>query len=192
MTTNDSKPDKNILQIVHWPEPVLLKPTRPIERVDYGLEKLIDQMAHTMYAAPGVGLAANQVGKALKLAVVDISPSSRTKDLHVFINPEIVSMEDEEIMEEGCLSLPGFKAEVKRALKIQVRALDKNLKSFEFPAEGLFARALQHEIDHLNGKLFPDRLSRLKREMLLRKVRKAIDTGVFGAGEDEEDEDGEE
>lgn len=167
------------LKVFHWPEPVLLKPTRLIKNVDGGLEELVEAMAHIMYAAPGVGLAANQVGKPLRLALIDITPQDQEKDLHVLINPEIVHSEGKEVMEEGCLSLPGFKAEITRAAMVVVRAFDLDMEPIEIEGEGLLARALQHEIDHLNGKLFPDRLSRLKREMLMRKVRKAIETGVI-------------
>lgn len=173
------------LKIVLWPEPVLLKPTKPIDRVEEPIAVLADEMASAMYAAPGVGLAANQVGKDLRMAVIDVSSMDKEKDLHVLINPEIIHAEGKEIMEEGCLSLPGFKSDVQRAGKVVVRAMDLDMKPFEIEAEGLLARALQHEIDHLNGKLFPDRISRLKREMLFRKIKKAIETGEFGHDHEE-------
>jgi len=170
------------LKIVCWPDPILLNPARLVKRVDAGLEDLVESMTHTMYAAPGVGLAANQVGRPIRLAVIDISPQDQEKDLHVLINPEIIHAEGEEIMEEGCLSLPGFKAEVTRATSVVVRAYGLDMRPIEIEGEGLMARALQHEIDHLNGKLFPDRLSRIKRQLLLRKIRKAIESGEFGEG----------
>jgi peptide deformylase len=163
------------LKIVHWPDPILLKPTKAVKRVDSSIEQLVDIMAKTMYAAPGVGLAANQIGQDLKLALIDVSPMEEEKDLYVLINPEIVHKEGKAVMEEGCLSLPGFKTNVTRALRVVVRALDIDMKPIEIEGEDLMARALQHEIDHLNGKLF-----RIKRELLMRKVRKAIELGQYG------------
>lgn len=168
------------LKIELWPSSVLLKPTEAVKEINGSLKKLIDSMAVTMYSAPGVGLAANQVGKSLRVAVVDVSPIESSKNLIVLINPEIVHAEGKEVMEEGCLSLPGFKAEIARPAKVIVRAIGLDEKPFEIEAEGLLARALQHEIDHLDGHVFPDRLSRLKREFLLKKVRKAIESGTFG------------
>lgn len=177
------------LKIIIWPDPILLNPTRPVKRVDSGLDKLVESMAKTMYAAPGVGLAANQVGKNLALTIIDLSPISEEKSLKVLINPEIVHLEGEEIMEEGCLSLPGFKSDVNRATHVVVRAYGLDMKPVEIEGEGLFARALQHEVDHLNGKLFPDRISRIKRNILMRKVKKAIREGTF---DQEDSSDGDE
>jgi len=170
----------SVLEIVKWPEPVLLKPAREIKRVDSKIEDLAANMVETMYAAPGVGLAANQVGQPFNLIVFDVSPPDEERALHTLINPEIVSREGEEIFEEGCLSLPGFKVDLERAAVVVVRGYDLDEKPVEIEAEGLMARALQHEIDHLNGKLFPDRLSRLKKNLIYRKVRKAIKQGTFG------------
>lgn len=174
------------LKIELWPSPVLLKPTEAVKEINGSLKKLIDAMAMTMYSAPGVGLAANQVGKKLRVAVIDTSPIESPKNLIVLINPEIVQKEGKEVMEEGCLSLPGFRADIVRAAKVVVRAVGLDEKQFEIEADGLLARALQHEIDHLDGKVFPDRLSRLKREFFLKKVRKAIENGVFGKMEAQE------
>ncbi len=168
------------LEIVKWPSEVLLKPTGELRQVDEKIKGLVDAMAEAMYAAPGVGLAANQVGEPLALAIVDTSRADEEKQLSVLINPEIVHSEGEEVLSEGCLSLPGFEAEVPRSEVVVVRAYDLNEKPVEIEAEGLMARALQHEIDHLNGKLFPDRLSRLKKNRLYHKVRKAIKEGEFG------------
>ncbi len=168
------------LKIVTWPEPVLLKPTEQIKIVDLKIKSLAENMVETMYAAPGVGLAANQVGKALDLIVVDTSGPEEESDLLIIIHPEIAHLEGNEIMEEGCLSLPGFKAEVPRALHTVVRGYDIDEKPIQIEATGLKARALQHEIDHLKGKLFPDRLSRLKKNLVYQKVRKAIKGGTYG------------
>ena len=172
--------DVTILPIRTFGDPVLnerVPETKPNKK---NLNELVKNLGETMHEAPGVGLAANQVGKDLHLAIIDVSPMDQEKDLVVLINPEIIHAEGKEIMEEGCLSLPGFKTEVPRSAKVVVRAYDLDMKPFDIEGEGLLARALQHEIDHLNGKLFPDRISRIKREMLLRKVRKAIEAGEFG------------
>jgi len=168
------------LEIVKWPAEVLLKPTGKLKLVDGKTRELAEAMVETMYAAPGVGLAANQVGMPLSLAVVDVSPPEEERQLHVLVNPEIVHAEGSEVMSEGCLSLPGFTADVPRSEVVVVRAYDLDERPVEIEAEGLFARALQHEIDHLNGKLFPDRLSRLKKNRLYHKVRKAVKEGRFG------------
>jgi len=168
------------LEIVKWPAEVLLKPTGKLKLVDGKTRELAEAMIETMYAAPGVGLAANQVGMPLSLAVVDVSPPEEERRLHVLVNPEIVHAEGSEVMSEGCLSLPGFTADVPRSEVVVVRAYDLDERPVEIEAEGLFARALQHEIDHLNGKLFPDRLSRLKKNRLYHKVRKAVKEGRFG------------
>ena len=164
------------LEIRKYPDPVLLKKTGRIEKIDDTLERLIDDMVETMHAAPGVGLAANQVGVPLQVAVIDLSTREEKNKRHpllVIINPEILSMEGSIVEEEGCLSLPDYAEKVKRAARVKVRAQDRTGNLFELEAEGLLAEALQHEIDHLNGLLYIDRLSPLKKRIFLRKFKKA-------------------
>jgi peptide deformylase len=166
-----------IREICTFPDPVLKNKTKPVGKIDRTVEILIDDMIETMHDAPGVGLAANQVGVPLQLAVIDITRSEdREKGIQlpiiVIINPEILSMEGSIVEEEGCLSIPDYAETVKRAAKVKVRALDKKGKPFELEAEGLLAKALQHEIDHLNGILFVDRLSPLKKSVFKRKYKK--------------------
>jgi len=158
-----------------YPDPVLRVKTARVEKIDNSLDQLIQDMIETMHAAPGVGLAANQVGVSLQLAVIDLS--SREDDeqrapLMVIINPEILSLEGAVVEEEGCLSIPDYAEKVKRASKVRVRAQDRTGKPFEIAAEGLLAKALQHEIDHLNGTLFVDRLSPLKKNIFKRRFKK--------------------
>jgi peptide deformylase len=165
-----------ILEIRKYPDPVLLKKTGRIEKIDDTLQRLIEDMVETMHAAPGVGLAANQVGVPLQIAVIDLSTreeKSKRHPLLVIINPEILSMQGSIVEEEGCLSLPDYAENVKRAARVKVRAQDRTGKLFELEAEGLLAKALQHEIDHLNGLLYIDRLSPLKKRIFLRKFKKA-------------------
>jgi peptide deformylase len=158
-------------EIWKYPHPVLRKKTSRVELIDHSIDRLIDDMVETMYAAPGVGLAANQVGVALQIAVIDISLREENKQrypLIVIINPEILSAEGAVVEEEGCLSIPEYAESVKRAARVKVRAQDRAGKSFELEAEGLLAKALQHEIDHLNGLLYIDRLSPLKKNIFRR------------------------
>ena len=169
-----------VYKILKWPDPSLHKACDPVKQVDSSIEELAANMAETMYAAPGVGLAANQIGNFIQLAVIDITLPEQEKNLNILINPKIVHAEGEDIIEEGCLSLPGFKVQLARPSHVVVEALDLKEKPIRIEAEGLMARALQHEIDHLHGKLFPDRLSRLKKNLLYQKVRKAIKEGTFG------------
>ena len=161
-----------IFHICTYPEKVLSQPAEPITSIDEDVIKLADHMAETMYNAPGIGLAANQVGVAKRLLVADIAPRGPESELIVLANPEIVAAEGEVIIEEGCLSVPEYQAEVKRYEKITVRGLDLNGEQVEIEAEGLLAVVLQHEIDHLNGILFIDRLSKLKRDLVKRRLRK--------------------
>jgi peptide deformylase len=168
-----------IREIKKYPDPVLRARTNRVETVDASLQKLIDDMAETMYAAPGVGLAANQIGVPLQVAVIDIAPSDedgrkRKRSLVVLINPEMLSMEGAVVSEEGCLSVPDLSEKVKRAARVKVRAQDRTGRQFEMEAEGLMAKALQHEIDHLNGIVFIDRLSALKRNIIQRKLKKTL------------------
>lgn len=164
-----------LLPILHHPDPRLRKKTAPVQQFDQNLQKLIDDMFETMYAAPGVGLAANQVGVQLRLSVMDCS------DEHdqpiVMINPEMVGSDDRQEMEEGCLSLPDIRDKVQRYNKVKLRALDRNGQPYELEAEGLMAQCIQHEIDHLDGKLYIDYLSSLKRERIKKKLLKAVASG---------------
>jgi peptide deformylase len=164
-----------VLEIVKYPEKILSQPTQPIENIDDTVQNLIDNMAKTMYEAPGVGLAAIQVGINKSLTVYDISPKDEKRSLQVLINPRIVSREGSIISEdEGCLSVPDFRSDVKRAAAIVVEGLDRNGKPLRIDAEGFLAIVLQHEIDHLNGILFIDRISALKRGIYKRKVMKNL------------------
>ncbi len=167
----------SVREIRKFPDPVLLKRTLRVEAIDKATQTLIDDMIETMYAAPGVGLAANQVGVPLQLAVIDITSreereQGRQRPVVVIINPEMLSMEGSIADEEGCLSIPDYAETVKRAAKVKVRAQDRKGEVFEMEAEGLMAKALQHEIDHLNGLLFIDRLSPLKKSVFKRKYKK--------------------
>jgi peptide deformylase len=164
-------------EIRKYPDPVLRKKTSRVERIDSTLERLIEDMVETMHAAPGVGLAANQVGVSLQLAVIDLSSRENEEQRHpllVIINPEMLSMEGSVIEEEGCLSIPDYAEKVKRAARVKVRAQDRTGKKFEIEAEGLMAKALQHEIDHLNGLLFVDKLSPLKKNFFRRRFKKTL------------------
>lgn len=165
-----------IREIRKYPDPVLRQKTGRVETLDAALLRLIDDMVETMHAAPGVGLAANQVGVPLQVAVIDLSSREEKGQRHpllVLINPEMLSQEGSVTEEEGCLSLPEYTEMVKRAAKVKVRAQDRAGKSFEMEADGLLAKALQHEIDHLNGLLFVDRLSTLKKDIFKRRYKKA-------------------
>jgi peptide deformylase len=164
-------------EIRTYPDPVLRNKTSRVERIDSALDRLIEDMVETMHAAPGVGLAANQVGVPLQLAVIDLSSREDEEQRHpllVIINPELIVMEGSVLEEEGCLSIPDYAEKVRRAARVKVRAQDKTGKQFELEAEGLMAKALQHEIDHLNGLLFVDRLSSLKKHLFKRRFRKAL------------------
>jgi peptide deformylase len=164
-------------QIRTYPDPVLREKTKHVERIDSSIERLIKDMVETMHAAPGVGLAANQVGVPLQLAVIDLSSREDKEQRHpllVIINPEILVMEGSVIEEEGCLSIPDYAEKVNRAARVTVRAQDRTGKQFELEAEGLMAKALQHEIDHLNGLLFVDRLSPLKKSLFKRRFKKTM------------------
>lgn len=159
------------LEILQFPDPRLRTRAQPVERVDDGIKRLVADMFETMYAAPGIGLAATQVNVHKRLLVLDISED---KDQPMcFINPEIIEKSGEEEMEEGCLSVPGYYEKVRRADHIRVRALDRDAEPFELDADGLLAVCIQHEIDHLDGKLFVDYLSGLKRQRIRKKLEKA-------------------
>ncbi|HEB99001.1 MAG TPA: peptide deformylase [Thiotrichales bacterium] len=159
------------LEILHFPDERLRTRAAPVEVVDDEIRRLVDDMFETMYEAPGIGLAASQVNVHKRVVVIDIS-EEKNQPL-VFINPEILSREGEEEMEEGCLSVPGIYDKVRRAERVRVRALDREGKPFEIEADGLLAVCIQHEIDHLDGKLFVDYLSNLKRQRIRKKLEKA-------------------
>jgi peptide deformylase len=158
--------------ILLYPDPVLRRPARAVERFDDGLRRLIDDLAETMYAAPGVGLAAPQVGVEERVAVVDAAPGTPESQLHVLINPRVVESEGRASDEEGCLSIPGFTERVDRPRRIRVEAVAPDGAPVQIEAEGFLARAICHEIDHLDGILIVDRLTGLRKEMALRRLRK--------------------
>jgi peptide deformylase len=163
-----------LLPIITLPDPKLRLVSKRIERVDDSLRKLIDDMIETMHDAPGVGLAAIQVAEPIRLLVVDVARKEETADPQVFINPEIVwSSEERLTYEEGCLSIPEYYAEVERPGSVRARALDREGKEREIRAEGLLSTVLQHEIDHLDGVLFIDHISKLKRDRVIKKFQKA-------------------
>src|SRR5437764_8879958 len=166
-----------LLKIRKFPDPVLKQQAAPVENIDGGLNGLIDSMVQTMYAAPGIGLAAPQVGESSRVIVLDIDHENPGKHLLKLINPEIVETEGSVIWEEGCLSVLDYTAEVKRAAKIMLTAYTPEQKEIRLEAEGLLSIALQHEIDHLDGKLFIDRISRIKRELYRRRLQKLIKEG---------------
>jgi peptide deformylase len=159
-------------EILEYPDPRLREVGKPVRAVDEEIRQLVDDMAETMYAAPGVGLAAPQIGVPLRVFVIDIATEDEPSDLRAFINPEIVALEGTQNWNEGCLSFPGVSEEIKRAERVKVRALDQKGKSFELEADGLLAVAIQHENDHLNGVLMIDKLSALKKRMMGKKLAK--------------------
>jgi peptide deformylase len=161
-----------VREIVVWPDPILKEVAAPVARVDDAVRQLLDDMAETMYAADGVGLAAPQVAELQRLVVIDTSPRQEGQRLIHLVNPEIVKYEGKTSYTEGCLSVPGEAEDVERAAKVWVRALDYHGKPFELEAEGLLAIAVQHETDHLNGTLFVDYLSSLKRELIKKRMKK--------------------
>lgn len=165
-----------ILDILHFPDPRLRKPAQPVEAVDAEVRRIVDDLFETMYAAPGIGLAATQVNIQRQIIVIDIS-QDRDQPL-CLINPEILSSAGEEQMEEGCLSVPGYYETVRRAERVTVRALDRDGKPFELETDGLLAVCIQHEMDHLDGKLFVDYLSPLKRQRIKKKLEKQARLGT--------------
>jgi peptide deformylase len=162
------------LKIYTYPEPVLRKKAKLIEDIDEDLQNLIDNMLHTMYAAPGIGLAANQVGEPRRVIVFDRCPGKEGQEPCVLINPEIVLCENEIIYEEACLSVIDFAAEVTRNAQVKVKGVDRHGNPVEIEAEDLLAICLQHEIDHLNGVLFIDHISTLKRAIYKKKLKKNL------------------
>jgi peptide deformylase len=164
-------------RILTYGHPILREATRPVANLNGDLDRLIDDMVETMVAAPGMGLAANQVGSPLRVFVANPSEDHDPSRLLVVINPELVESDGELVTEEGCLSIPDFRDEVRRARRVLVRGLDRAGRPIEVEGEDLLARIFQHELDHLNGVLFVDRLSPAKRDILLRKLKKALRDG---------------
>ena len=167
-----------ILKILKYPEPLLGKVASPVKNITNKTVQLVSDLLDTMYAAPGVGLAAPQVGASKRIVVLDTDHENPGKQVYKLINPVITRAEGEIIWEEGCLSVVDFTAEVRRAAQVEVAALDEKEREIKFEAEGLLAVALQHEIDHLDGKLFIDRISRLKRELYTRRRKKMLRSGT--------------
>jgi peptide deformylase len=160
----------SIRQILHYPDPRLRRQANPVPQVNDDMRRLLDDMAETMYQAPGIGLAATQIDEPWRIIVIDIS--STRDQLQVFINPEILSREGELELEEGCLSVPGIYEPVTRAQSVHVRAQNREGQEFEIQANDLLATCIQHEIDHLDGKVFVDYLSRLKQTRIRKKLGK--------------------
>jgi peptide deformylase len=165
--------------IVKFPDPVLAKETDPVEKFDEELQKLVDEMFESMYAAEGVGLAAPQIGLSLRLAVIDVTVGKNPEARLVLANPEITHFEGEQREEEGCLSLPGFRGHVLRPSFVTVRAQNVKGEEWTMRGEGLLARAFCHEIDHLYGVLFINHLSMLKRDLIRRRVKKLQKAGEW-------------
>jgi len=164
----------SLLQICIYPDPVLRQKARLVKNIDNGIQRLIDDMVETMYHAPGIGLAANQVGRPLSLLVIHIQREESEYGLIVLINPQMVSSRGETTFEEGCLSVPEYYANVTRPEEVVVRGLDRRGEKIEIAAGGLLAIALQHEMDHLEGKLFIDRISPIARDIFKRRWKKTF------------------
>lgn len=168
-----------IYPIVKFPDPILQKPAEPVTVFDDELRKLVDDMFTSMYDAQGIGLAAPQIGISKRLTVIDLSFQKKPEDRIVLINPEVIEIKGKQVEEEGCLSLPEIRDRVVRAAEVKVRAQDADGNPIEVEGTELLARAIQHEIDHLDGILFIFRLSRLKRDLQLRKIRKLQRAGEW-------------
>jgi peptide deformylase len=168
-----------VRQIVKYPDPVLQRPSEPVSEFNEELRTLVDDMFESMYAAHGIGLAAPQVGISKRLTVIDLSFQKTPEEKLVLINPEIIYREGKQYGDEGCLSLPDIHEKVSRAAKVKVRAQDVEGKWFEIEGDELLARAFQHEIDHLDGVLFIFRVSALKRDLILRRIRKMQRAGEW-------------
>lgn len=165
------------MKIYTYPAPVLRAKTDLVKNIDGEIQELVDRMAETMYAAPGIGLAANQVGELKRVLIYDLTPRDEGRNLSVVINPEIVLAEGEIVQEEACLSVLDFSAEISRKARIKVRGVDRRGNPVEIEAEDLLARCLQHEIDHLNGVLFIDHISSLKRALYNKRLKKMLKKG---------------
>ena len=167
----------SIIQIIKYGNPILTKRAEEIINIDKNIEKLAQNMVHTMYAAPGIGLSAPQVNQSKRLITIDLSVGEKSQNLIILINPELISQEGEIVSEEGCLSIPDINEKVARPSRVVVKGIDLKEHEKFYEAEGSLARALCHEIDHLNGKLFIDRLSSLKRNIVKKKLKKWIQVG---------------
>lgn len=163
-----------IRPILTYPDPRLREPAKPVETIDDEVRQLVEDMAETMYDAPGCGLAANQIGVDKRIFVIDVADEDEPSDLKVFINPEITDKTGTQTWQEGCLSFPGVSEDVKRAARVHVKALDEHGNAFELEATGLLAVAIQHENDHLDGVLMVDKFSALKRRMIGKRVARAV------------------
>jgi len=168
-----------IRPILRYGDSILHDRALPVASITPDIERLIDDMIETMYAAPGVGLAAPQVGVALRIFVVDVSVGRDPSGLVVMVNPEVVERDGMQLEEEGCLSVPGFNATVVRPTRVVVRGLDRSGEMQQREGAGLLARAFQHEMDHLDGTLFVDRLRGIKRDLIVRRIRKLSRTGKW-------------
>lgn len=166
-------------EVVKYPDPVLAKMCVPVTVFDAALKKLVAEMFESMYVAQGIGLAAPQISVSKRITVIDVSFKKDPKDKLVLINPEVVETRGKQVEEEGCLSLPDIREKVHRAAWVKVKAQNEHGDSFEVEGEELLARAMLHEIDHLDGVLFIDRVSRLKRELVLRKIKKMQKNGEW-------------
>jgi len=170
-----------IRPIVVYPDRALLEPTRPVEEFDDELRALVNDMVDTLYAAPGVGLAANQIGVPKSLLIIDLTAGEKPDQLVVFVNPRITRADGKQVGDEGCLSFPDLTLNVTRAQQVTVEAQDLDGRIFELEAEDLMARAIQHECEHLDGQVFLRNLSSLKRELVKREIRKRIKAGDWTA-----------
>ena len=168
-----------IRPILRFGEQVLHTPAAPVSDVTPEIHRLVNDMIETMYAAPGVGLAATQVGAPLRIFVVDVSVGRDPNGLLTFVNPEFVERDGVQLEEEGCLSVPGFNATVMRPMRVVVKGLDRRGEPLQHEGTGLLARAFQHEMDHLEGTLFVDRLRGIKRELIVRKIQKLTRAGKW-------------
>lgn len=178
-TTKAGKKLVKIHEVVKWPEPVLAKSAEKVTVFDDKLKQFVEEMFETMYAAQGIGLAAPQIAVSQRITVIDVSFKKNPEEKIVLINPEIIDRRGKQVEEEGCLSLPDIRDKVSRAAWVKVRAQDVNGEWFEIEGEELLSRAFQHEIDHLDGILFIDRISRLKRDLTIRKMKKLIKNGEW-------------
>ena len=168
-----------VYPIVKFPDPVLQRPAEPVTKFDQDLQKLVEDMFESMYDAHGIGLAAPQIGVPKRITVIDLSFQKNPEEKLVLINPEILTREGKRYEEEGCLSLPDIREKVSRAFKVKIRAQDVRGEWFEREADDLLARAFQHEVDHLDGILFIFRVSALKRDFVLRRIRKLRRAGEW-------------
>ncbi len=173
------RPGVKVHTVIKYPDPVLARRGDEVTVFDDKLRKLVEEMFESMYVAQGIGLAAPQIGLSQRITVVDISFGKNPDEKHALINPEILELQGKQTEEEGCLSLPDIREKVHRAERVRVRAQNEYGEWFELEGDELLARALQHEIDHLDGVLFIDRISRLKRELVLRKIKRMQRNGEW-------------